>query len=71
MIRLKEWWICIVRPRMDPASLVSGGPVSSTVLNGKAEKRKTVSQMQDGLFCDMVIEVSQRAPCSSLHLREF
>jgi hypothetical protein len=61
MLRLKEWFVLIVRPQMDPASLASGGPVSNTTLNGKAEKRITVSQMQLNMFCDMVIEVSPRA----------
>ena len=58
MLRLKEWFILIVKPQMDPDSLASGGPVLDTTLNGKAQKRITVSQMQLGMFCDMVVEVS-------------
>jgi hypothetical protein len=61
MLRLKEWWVCIVALQMNPALLASGGPVSGKTLNTKAEKLMTVSQIQIGVFCDIVLEVRTQA----------
>jgi len=57
MARLKDWWCLLVRNEAGPESAMVGALESQHMINGKTEKRVTVSEIKPAFFYDLVVEV--------------